>query len=208
MGRRFAELTFTEAVQAEQVLHGSRRQYERVEHDGPAGDRLGDDEKSFIASRDSFYMAIETETGWPYVQHRGGHPGFLRVLDDRTVGFADLRGNRQYISVGSLRRNDRVAMILMDYPAQSRLKLLGHASIYEGSAEADRWLARLVDPAESAPAERAVVIAVEAFDWNCQQHITPRYTQEQLLPLRERLRQLEEENRRLREALRSTGAQP
>ena len=141
MGDRFKELAFTEAVKAEQERHGSRRQYARLGREGAEGDRLGVAEREFIEGRDSFYMAVTTETGWPYVQHRGGRTGFLKVLDEVTLGFADLRGNKQYISVGSLKHDDRVAMFLMDYPSQSRLKILGRATLYEGTPEAAEWLA-------------------------------------------------------------------
>jgi predicted pyridoxine 5'-phosphate oxidase superfamily flavin-nucleotide-binding protein len=150
-------------------------------------------------------MASVSESGWPYVQFRGGPKGFLHVIDDSTIAFADLRGNMQYISTGNLLRNDRVALFLMDYPAQTRLKILGHAEILEDTPQAEDWLDRLRVPGEKSPAERAVLIHIEAFDWNCPQHITPRYTQEEITrmlePMRQRLDALEQENRRLREQL-------
>jgi hypothetical protein len=202
MGRRFAELAFTPLVQQQQKLHGSRHQYQRVEQSSDPGDQLGPDEQQFVRERDGFYMASVSETGWPYVQYRGGEKGFLRVLDERTLGFADLRGNKQYISVGNLHHDDRVTLFLMDYRAQNRLKILGRARVYEGNAEAEQFIEKLRVPTEKTPAERAVLIHVEAFDWNCQQHITPRYTQEEiaemLAPLRRRLDTLEAENKRLR----------
>jgi len=202
MGRRFAELAFTPLVKEQQVKHGSRSAYERVENSFIPGSRLGVDEQTMIRTRDSFYMASVSETGWPYIQHRGGPKGFLRVLDDQTIGFADLRGNKQYISLGNLQHDDRVALFLMDYPSQSRLKILGHVEIHEEDATARELLETLRMPDEKTPAERAVLIRVEAFDWNCQQHITPRYTQEQLSeilePIRRRLDELEKENARLR----------
>jgi predicted pyridoxine 5'-phosphate oxidase superfamily flavin-nucleotide-binding protein len=126
MGRRFAELAFTPAIKAQQIKHGSRTIYERVEQSHDLGDRLGPHEQDFIGTRDSFYMASITESDWPYVQFRGGSPGFLHTIDPQTLGFADLRGNKQYISVGNLEQNDRVALFLMDYPGQRRLKILGH----------------------------------------------------------------------------------
>src|SRR6266568_2962806 len=132
MSRRFAELAFTPLVKEQQKQHGSRHLYERVEQSPNPGDRLGPDEQSFIAEREGFYMASVTETGWPYIQYRGGSIGFLRVLDEQTLGFADLRGNRQYISVGNLHHDDRVALFLMDYAYQRRLKILGRAKIHEG----------------------------------------------------------------------------
>jgi predicted pyridoxine 5'-phosphate oxidase superfamily flavin-nucleotide-binding protein len=204
MGRRFAELAFTPLVKEQQRQHGSRHMYQRVEQSSDSGDRLGMDEQEFIRERDGFYMASVSETGWPYVQYRGGDKGFLRVFDERTLGFADLRGNRQYISTGNLKHDDRVTLFLMDYRTQSRLKILGRAKIYEGDAEARELIENLRVPTEKTPTERAVVIHVEAFDWNCQQHITQRYTEEELKPILEpmrlRLESMEAENKRLRAA--------
>jgi len=204
MGRRFAELAFTPLVKEEQRQHGSRPMYERVEHSADAGDRLGADEQEFIRERDGFYMASVSETGWPYVQFRGGERGFLRVLDGQTLGFADLRGNKQYISTGNLKHDDRVTLFLMDYRMQNRLKILGRAKIFEGDAEARELIEKLRLPREKTPAERAVVVHVEAFDWNCQQHITPRFTEEEmaemLAPMRRRMEELEADNKRLRGA--------
>lgn len=203
MGRRFAELAFTPLVQKEQEKHGSRRQYARVEQMGPPGDRLSDFEQDFIAERDGFYLASVSETGWPYIQYRGGEKGFLHVLDDRTLGFADLRGNKQYVSVGNVAHDNRVALFLMDYAHQMRLKILGRAEVHESDAKAAALLEQLRMPGETTPAERAFVIHVEAFDWNCPQHITPRFTQEELAgtlePVRRRIEELERENARLRE---------
>jgi uncharacterized protein len=202
MGHRFAELAFTPGVKAQQTRHSSRSQYERFETTGSAGDRLRPPEQEFIRARDGFYMASTSENGWPYIQHRGGAPGFLHVIDDRTLGFADLRGNRQYISTGNLLHDDRVALFLMDYAAQARLKILGHAEILEETPEARQWLDRLRVPGEKTPAERAILIHVEGYDWNCHQHITPRYTTAEIAsfldPLRRRLAAYEEENARLR----------
>jgi predicted pyridoxine 5'-phosphate oxidase superfamily flavin-nucleotide-binding protein len=204
MGRRFAELAFTPLVKQQQTLHGSRHLYERVEQSPDLGDRLGPDEQAFLQDSDGFYMASTTENGWPYVQYRGGAKGFLHVLDGRTIAFADLRGNKQYISVGNLQHDDRVALFFMDYPRQSRLKILGRAQVHEGTDEARKLIEQLRVPNEKVPAERALVIHVEAFDWNCPQHITPRYTEEQLAtvlePIRQRLEALEVENKRLRAA--------
>jgi predicted pyridoxine 5'-phosphate oxidase superfamily flavin-nucleotide-binding protein len=205
MGRRFAELAFTPLVREQQIRHGSRGLYERVEQSADLGDRLGADEKEFVEARDSFYMASVTETGWPYIQHRGGRPGFLRVLDDRTLGFADLRGNKQYISIGNLQHDDRVALFFMDYPRQGRLKILGRAEVLEDGDRARELIERLRVPGEKSPAERAFLIHVEAFDWNCPQHITPRYTEQELArilePMRKRLDSLEAENKRLKSLL-------
>jgi uncharacterized protein len=186
MGRRFAELAFTPLVKQQQQIHGSRRQYQRVEESANRGDRLGPYEQSFIQARDGFYMATISETGWPYIQFRGGPKGFLHVIDDRTIGFADLRGNKQYISVGNLGHDNRVSLFLMDYVAQQRLKILGTAQIYEGDSAAKEWIERLrTDEKEDWP-ERAMVIRVEAFDWNCQQHIPQRFTLQELNEMQSR----------------------
>lgn len=204
MGRRFAEIAFTPRVKEQQRQHGSRQLYERVEQSADPGDRLRPPEQAFIRERDGFYMASVSETGWPYVQYRGGPKGFFHVLDERTLGFADLRGNTQYITTGNLQHENRVALFLMSYPAQRRLKILGRAEIHEGDAEARKLIEALRMPEEKSPAERAVLIHVEAFDWNCPQHITPRYTEEELAkilePMRRRLDALEAENKRLRSA--------
>lgn len=204
MAHNFGSLVFTPVVKALQEKHGSRRAYAKRERSGPQPDRLGPFETEFIGERDSFYIASIGETGWPYVQHRGGPRGFLRVVDAQTIAFSDYSGNKQFISAGNLTANNRVAMILVDYPAQTRLKILGRAEIFEGES-AKPWIERTRDPAYEAEIERAFVIRVEAFDWNCQQHITPRFTQEQLreaiLPVEERLRQLEQENEKLRQDL-------
>jgi predicted pyridoxine 5'-phosphate oxidase superfamily flavin-nucleotide-binding protein len=202
MSRSFAERAFTPLVKKQQEQHGSRRQYARMEEIGEAGDRLTDFEREFIAGRDGFYMASTGETGWPYIQYRGGEKGFLHVLDDQTLGFADLRGNKQYITMGNLEHDDRVALFFMHYAHQLRLKILGRAEVHESDAAAAELIAKLKVPGEKTPTEHAVVIRVEAFDWNCPQHITPRYTQEELTatlePIRKRMEALEAENARLR----------
>ena len=180
MANRFAGIAFTPAVKALQVEHGSRAQYERMERAATGDARFGDRERQFIAARDSFYMASVSETGWPYLQHRGGPKGFLKVLDDTTLGFADFRGNLQYVSVGNFSGNERVALFLMDYPNRRRLKILGHARVVDG----ERVPAALVPADYPAQVERGIVIRVAAFDWNCPQHITPRYTEEEIRTLR------------------------
>jgi hypothetical protein len=184
MGRRFAEIALTPAVKEEQERHGSRRQYQRVEEQGEPGDRLGPQERAFVQARDGFYMSTISETGWPYIQYRGGPKGFLKILDDRTLGFADLGGNMQYISTGNLKLNDRVALFLMDYPHQRRLKILGHVQVYEGDSDAKKWIDRLKTDERNSRPERAYVIRVAAFDWNCPQHITQRFTIEELQMLK------------------------
>ncbi len=149
-------------------------------------------------------MASIGATGWPYIQHRGGPKGFLKVVDDRTIAFADFSGNKQFISAGNLTTDPRVAFILVDYPQQTRLKLLGRAEILDGPRAAE-WMLRVADPHYKAIVERVVVIHVDAFDWNCPQHITPRYTAEEiqaaLAPIEQRLQQLEQDNERLRQQL-------
>jgi predicted pyridoxine 5'-phosphate oxidase superfamily flavin-nucleotide-binding protein len=203
MARNFGSLVFTPVVKALQEKYGSRRQYARMEGAETSRDRLGPDESAFIAERDSFYMASIGSTGWPYVQHRGGPRGFLKVIDDSRVAFADFRGNRQYVSTGNLATDNRVAIIMVDYPRQARLKLLGRAEVFEGE-QASEWIERLRDPGYKAVIERVYVIQVEAFDWNCPQHITPRFTadqiQEALAPFELRMQELERENKKLREA--------
>ncbi|MGF9764478.1 pyridoxamine 5'-phosphate oxidase family protein [Microvirga sp. 0TCS3.31] len=163
-------------------------------------DRLGPDEEAFIASRDSFYIASVSETGWPYVQFRGGPPGFLRVLDERTLDFADFRGNKQYITTGNVIANDRVSLFLMDYPHRQRLKILGRASVLDIKDDPE-LVAGLVVKAYDARVERALRITVAAFEWNCPQHITPRFTQDELVealaPIRQEMASLREENKRL-----------
>jgi predicted pyridoxine 5'-phosphate oxidase superfamily flavin-nucleotide-binding protein len=180
MSRAYSDLAFTPAVRAQQTAQGSRAAYAKM--DEPGADRrdtLTGIEAGFIQQRDGFYQASVSETGWPYVQFRGGPTGFLKVLDAHTLGYADFRGNRQYISVGNLQGNDRVSLILMDYAGQQRLKIMGRVRLV--SAEDDPALmARLELPQYRARVERAVLISVAAFDWNCPQHITPRYTEAEL----------------------------
>jgi predicted pyridoxine 5'-phosphate oxidase superfamily flavin-nucleotide-binding protein len=193
MGHRFAEIAFTPGVKAVQEENGSRRSYERLEGGLPTRDRLNEREARFIAARDSFYMATVSETGWPYLQHRGGPVGFLRVLDEKTLGFADFSGNRQYISVGNLAGNDRVSLFLMDYANRARLKILGRVRlVHRDDAEI---LAKLAVPGEGARIERGFLIGIEAFDWNCSKHITERYTladvEEATATLRARIAELE-----------------
>jgi hypothetical protein len=203
MGRRFQELAFTPRVKEQQQEHGSRRQYERVEQTAPPGNTLGPAEQDFLQRRDSFYMGSVSETGWPYVQHRGGPKGFVRVINPALIGFADLRGNKQYVSLGNLGHDSRVGLFFMDYPYQARLKILGRVEIHEHDSEAPALIESFRPGDKSDVIERVILIHIEAFDWNCPQHITPRYTLEELeeilSPVRERLARLEEENAALRE---------
>ena len=198
MTYKFHDIAFTPAVRALQEQMGSRDAYSRAEG-GPAHhDRLGEREAAFIGLRDSFYMATVSETGWPYIQHRGGPAGFVKVLDATTLGLADFRGNRQYVSVGNLAGNDRVALFFMDYPHRARLKLLGRARAVEREEDPE-LIACLAVPDYRATVERATVISVEAFDWNCSQHITPRFAADDIAaavaPLHDRIRELEEQLR-------------
>ena len=202
MPHRYAELMFTAAVQARQDHYGSRHDMARHRADHPGFDRLGSAEAAFIAARDSFYQASVSETGWPYVQHRGGPAGFLKVLDARRLAYADFRGNRQYISAGNLALNDRVALFLIDYQHRRRLKILGRMTLTD-VADADEALVTALRPYPyRAAMERIAVITVEAFDWNCSQHITPRYTETQLRsvvePLQARVAELEAQLAELR----------
>ena len=203
MARAFAEIAFTPEARAAQARAGSAAGYDRLlSADAPAADRLGPEEVAFVAARDGFYQATVSSSGWPYVQFRGGPRGFLRALDDRTLGYADLRGNRQYLSVGNLSGDDRVALILMDYVARRRLKVLGRARIVE--AADDPALVASLAP-ERGRAERAVLIDVAGLDWNCPAHIPQRFTLDELdarhAALEARAAALERENAALRQAL-------
>lgn len=203
MTYNFLDTLSTPAVKAAQAANGSG-DFWSGSHGNRTFDRFTENEVAFIAQRDSFYMASVSESGWPYVQHRGGPPGFLRVLDDRTLAFADYRGNRQYISIGNFSADDRVALFLMNYPQRARLKILAHAEIKDLTADPDLAI-RLLTPGYKAKPERAIVLHLEAFDWNCPQHITPRFTEAELAPalapIRDRIGELEAENKGLRELL-------
>jgi predicted pyridoxine 5'-phosphate oxidase superfamily flavin-nucleotide-binding protein len=201
MAYSFGSLVFTPTIKAMQERYGSRPAYAKRETSAFVAEPIGPSGAQFLAECDSFYMASVGESGWPYVQHRGGPKGFLKVIDDRTIAFTDYQGNKQYISTGNLMTEDRIALILVDYPRQARLKILGQVKIFEG-AEAREWTERLREPGYDAVIERVFVISVEASDWNCQQHITPRFTEEQirvaLEPVEKRMRELERENEELR----------
>jgi len=171
-------------------------------------DSFTENELAFIAARDSFYIASVSETGWPYVQHRGGPQGFLKIVDNKTLAFADYRGNRQYISTGNFAANDRACLFLVDYPRRARLKIYMH--VEKLTLDADPIMTdRVFDAGYRAKAERIFRLRLEAFDWNCPQHITPRYTETEVekavTPLRERLDQLESENAELRARLKDLG---
>jgi len=196
MGRAYSDITFTPTVREVQSEKGSREQYAFLDTMTDRGDALTPREAQFLAEADHFFQATVSETGWPYVQHRGGPKGFLKVLDARTLGFADFRGNVQYLSVGNLRRDDRISMILVDYPNRRRLKLLGRVELVEAgeSAQGDAAIAAVSDPAYGATVERAFLIRIEGWDWNCPQHITPRFTEAEvgslMAPLRAQVQKL------------------
>jgi predicted pyridoxine 5'-phosphate oxidase superfamily flavin-nucleotide-binding protein len=195
MAYGFMDIALTPSVRAAQAAMGADHLWQDFEGHR-AFDRFTENEIAFIAERDSFYMATVSETGWPYVQHRGGPRGFLKVVDDRTLAFADYRGNRQYISTGNLAANERASLFLMDYAHRARLKIYAH--IEAVALDADPALTELVTvPGYKAKLERIFRVRLEAFDWNCPQHITPRFTEEQVTeavrPLRERLEALQAE---------------
>lgn len=200
--KHFGDIAFTETVKAEQSARGSREMYDAMLAK-PAPTGLGEREAAFIAMRDSFYMATVTEDGWPYVQHRGGPRGFLKVLSENKIAFADYRGNRQYVSTGNLQTDKRVALFLMDYPNRARMKLLGHARVEEAADHPA--LAEQLSLVGQGAVERLFVIEVDAFDWNCPQFITPRFTEAELAaslsPMVEELQTLRQENAFLKQEL-------
>jgi len=198
MAHKYAQIVFTDAVRQVQSEHNSRAGYSSMDEGEDYNHLMSENEADFIAQRDSFYMASVSETLWPYVQHRGGAKGFVRVLDASTVGFADFSGNRQYVSTGNFRGNDRVALFFMDYPNRRRLKMLGHIEPVAN----DDWetLAKLEVDEYRATVERAFIIKIEAFDWNCPQHITPRFTE---LEIQQMIAPLLEENKALKMAQQS-----
>lgn len=200
MAKNFSEIAFTDSVKAQQEQYGSRQQYARMDRLA-RGTTLTFTETEFIAARDGFYLATVGENGYPYVQFRGGPPGFLRVLDAQTLGYADFRGNRQYITVGNLDQNDRASLILMDYANRSRLKIYARIEVINAKDQPE-LMERLLVPGYDAKIERAMLLQVEAFDWNCPQHITPRFTMEEIramnTPLYEHVATLESELMRLK----------
>lgn len=180
VSRHFAAVAYTPSVRASQRLHGGRDLGEMAGTAAQGPDKVliaefGPREREFIAARDSFYLSTVSETGWPHVQHRGGPSGFLKVLDSRTLAFADLSGNRQYVSVGNLTHNDRAALILMDYPNRRRLKILGCIDMLDASTASPTLWEQM--KFSGGTIERIMRIRIVAFDWNCAQHITPRFTE-------------------------------
>lgn len=191
MAGRYLETYFTpEVLAAQQQYFGNAQKIPPQR----ARDPLTAEETEFIARRDSFYLATVTSDGWPYVQHRGGRPGFLKVLGPNSLGFADYRGNRQLLSTGNVAGTDRVALFLMDYARRERLKILGHARVEDARAHPE-WVAQIADAADHAIVERIFLIDVISFDWNCPKYITPRFTQAEVeiavAPLRQRIAELE-----------------
>ncbi len=177
--QRYDELMFTDAVKAFQEVEGVADKYAATY--GARAHALTEDEVGFVTSRTSFYMATVSETGWPYIQHRGGPAGFLNVLDDHTLAFADYRGNKQHITQGNLVSDDRVSVFLMDYPRKARMKLQGRAT-FQQATDAPELANRLAVKGQGR-VERVVTIALEAFDWNCPQYITPRFESAEIAQL-------------------------
>ena len=191
MPDKFLDIAVTDSVRrAQQCYYGRAHRSTNA----LAPDALTDDEINFIRSRDSFYLATVSETGWPYIQHRGGRRGFLRVISPTQLAFADYKGNQQMLSTGNLAANDRVTLFLMDYPQRVRLKILGHARVEDARAHPD-LIAQFAEPEVQRSVERIFFIHVIGFNWNCPKYITPRYTQaeveELIAPLRQRIAELE-----------------
>ncbi len=196
----YATLAFSDAAKALQTEFGSRKNYERVEKNGVV-DGLSDNEINFIERQDHFYMASFGENGFPYIQHRGGPAGFVKIIDHKTLAFVDFTGNKQYISAGNIATNPNVALIMISYPHQARLKMYAKAKILE--IEEDAALFKKIDPADyKHRPEWMMLLDIQAYDWNCPQHIIPRYTSEEiedvLLPQRKYVSELEAENNRLK----------
>jgi uncharacterized protein len=200
MSYGFLDIAITPSVRAAQTKMCADHVWQDFKGDRKF-DRFGENEAAFIAERDSFYMATVSETGWPYVQHRGGPPGFLKLVDDRTLAFADYRGNRQYISTGNLAADDRACLFLMDYARRARLKIYARVDAVALN-DAPELTALVTMPEYKAKLERVFRLRLEAFDWNCQQHITSRFSEQQVSsaihPMRDRLAALEAENAQLR----------
>jgi predicted pyridoxine 5'-phosphate oxidase superfamily flavin-nucleotide-binding protein len=184
MAHQYAKIAFTDTVRQVQGEQGSRNGYSKMDVGEDYNYLLSKNEADFIHARDSFYMASVSETDWPYLQHRGGPKGFVHVIDESTLGFADFRGNRQYVSTGNFRTNDRIALFFMDYPNRRRLKMLGRIELVDNTdLEAMAKLEAASAGKEGnykARVERGFLIHIEAFDWNCPQHITPRFSEDEI----------------------------
>ena len=179
MTENFTELAFTESVKAQQEKYGTRTAYSRMERGGKFRNQLTWQEQRHVEDRDGFYLSSVGENGWPYMQFRGGPKGFLKVIDDNTLAFADFRGNGQYISTGNFIDNNKTVLFLMDYPNKKRLKIWAEAEVLD-AADHPELASQVVLSDYEATVERIIVFKVQAFDWNCPQHITPRYTQEEI----------------------------
>lgn len=194
MRRKFTEIAFTPGVKTAQTRYSSREIYENFVKQGISEDILTDKEIEFIQARDSFYLGTVGSNGYPYIQFRGGATGFLQIIDEKTLGFADFKGNLQYISVGNLLENDRVFLFLMNYAQRRRLKIWGRGKVIDNSAE---LLARLTVPDYPAEVERGILITIEAMSWNCPQHIPIKYSEAEvaakIAPLEARIKELEAE---------------
>ncbi len=183
MTHRFADIAFTDSVKSAQASYGSREHNSRMQERAGPNDELTEREARFISERDTFYISTVSETGWPYVQHRGGPPGFLKVLGPNQLGYGDFRGNTQLVSVGNLSEDDRCSIILMDYANRHRLKILGHMRIRDARTVSPEVLAQVEIPSYRAIVERVALVEVVAFDWNCPAHITRRYTEAEFAEL-------------------------
>jgi len=178
MNQNFTKLAFTESVKEVQERYGSRKSYARMEESGDSV-VLTESEIRFIESRNSFFMATVGENGWPYVQFRGGPKGFLKIINDTTLGMADFRGNRQYISVGNINSTKKASLFLIDYPSQQRLKIWAKSEVIDADQDQELFeKVRVID--YKAIIERLIIFKIQAYDWNCPQHITPRFTAEEI----------------------------
>jgi predicted pyridoxine 5'-phosphate oxidase superfamily flavin-nucleotide-binding protein len=200
MAKNFAEIAFTEAVKKLQEKHGSRKSYERMEKFSTV-DGLTSNETTFIQNRDSFYLASIGVKEFPYIQHRGGPKGFLKVLDSKRVGFIDFTGNKQYVSVGNIATNNNVSLIMIDYPSRTRLKIFAKAEVVELKDNQELYDKLNLENYKFRP-ERMMVFHIEAYDWNCPQHIKPRYTVDEIndafLPQQDYIAKLEAEIKELK----------
>jgi len=200
MTDRYLEIATSDAVKALQERWGSRSAYSRLESGPLTNNQLGPEEIAFIEAQDSFFLASINDSGWPYIQHRGGPPGFLKVLENNQLGFPDFKGNRQYLSFGNILKNPRVSLFLIDYPARARLKIFGQAKLVEGDDLPDA-LRKIENDPGATPIGRGIIVQVEAFHWNCPKYIVPRFTEEQVrtavAPLVKRIHDLEAELARI-----------
>jgi predicted pyridoxine 5'-phosphate oxidase superfamily flavin-nucleotide-binding protein len=200
MTDRYLEIATTDAVKRLQEGWGSRSTYGRLESGPVSQQELGPEEIAFIEAQDSFFLASINEKGWPYIQHRGGPPGFLQALGNNKLGFPDFKGNRQYLSLGNILTNPRVSLFLIDYPVRARLKIFGHATLVEGD-DLPEELRQVQNYPGAGDVERGIIIQVEAFHWNCPKYITPRFTEAQVRhvidPLMKRIKDLEGELARI-----------